>query len=297
MLQKCIPWDDNMLCTISRPKKLISGSHRSFEVFSRLSVCLSVHPSITPFSLCSHHHVIMKFSGIITNGRGDVHANGQSQRSKIKVTEIKTQFNHFRNVTPGWIHIWLWNDAQSIGEVPCCFSRSFCQISRSHGTEIVTSKIDGGPWKTIGHLFYATSSFVHHFIVIGEFKQELQSGNGQFGSKSTLFVLCDLEIWQMILKNNRAPLLCCFKFCASLHNHRWIQTGVKICKCPIWVKIGNFLCCGSVPIRLILWNVAQITPITGWCVIHHFKVKVNVRVIKVVISKCCVSAVKGCHSY
>ena len=41
--------------------------------------------------------------------------------------------------------------------------------------------------KTIGHLFYATSSFVHHFIAIGEFKLELQSGNAQSGSNSTIF--------------------------------------------------------------------------------------------------------------
>ena len=31
--------------------------------------------------------------------------------------------------------------------------------------------------KTIGHLFYATLSFLHHFIAIGEYKLELQSGN------------------------------------------------------------------------------------------------------------------------
>ena len=41
----------------------------------------------------------------------------------------------------------------------------------------VTQKFYGWPWKTIGHLFYATSSFVHHFVPIGEFKLELQSGN------------------------------------------------------------------------------------------------------------------------
>ena len=41
--------------------------------------------------------------------------------------------------------------------------------------------------KTIGHLFYATSSFVQHFVAIGEFKLELQSGNAQSGSKSTIF--------------------------------------------------------------------------------------------------------------
>ena len=31
-----------------------------------------------------------------------------------------------------------------------------------------------------GQLFYATSSFVHHFVAIGEFKLELQSGKAQF---------------------------------------------------------------------------------------------------------------------
>ena len=51
----------------------------------------------------------------------------------------------------------------------------------------VTVKFYGWPCKTIGHLFYATSSFVHHFLPIGEFKLELQSGNAQFGSKSTIF--------------------------------------------------------------------------------------------------------------
>ena len=51
----------------------------------------------------------------------------------------------------------------------------------------VTLKFDGWPWKTIGHLFYTTSSFVYHFKSIGEFKLELQSGDAQFGSKSTIF--------------------------------------------------------------------------------------------------------------
>ena len=36
----------------------------------------------------------------------------------------------------------------------------------------VTSKFDGWPSKTIGHLFYATSSFLQHFVDIGEFKLE-----------------------------------------------------------------------------------------------------------------------------
>ena len=47
----------------------------------------------------------------------------------------------------------------------------------------VTLKFDGWPLKTIGHLFYATSSYLHHSVAIGEFKLVLQSGNAQSGSK------------------------------------------------------------------------------------------------------------------
>ena len=48
------------------------------------------------------------------------------------------------------------------------------------------------PWNLmnnleIGHLFYATSIFMHHFIAICDFKLEIQSGNDQFGLKSTIF--------------------------------------------------------------------------------------------------------------
>ena len=142
----------------------------------------------------------------------------------------------------------------------------------------VTLKFDWWPWKTIGHLFCATSSFVQYFVAIGEFKLELESGNAQSGSNSTIFravwpwnltddlekqqgtssmllqalcsisyplvhsnlsyspetpnlgqilrflMPCDLENWQMTLKNNRAPLLCYFKLCASFLSHWWIQT-------------------------------------------------------------------------
>ena len=52
----------------------------------------------------------------------------------------------------------------------------------------VTLKFDRWPSKTIGHLFYAISSFVLHFIAISELKLKLQSGNAQFGSKSAIFL-------------------------------------------------------------------------------------------------------------
>ena len=158
----------------------------------------------------------------------------------------------------------------------------------------VTFKFDGWLWKTTGHLFYTTSSFVHHFKAMGVFKLKLQSGNAQFGSTSAIFlsrvtfkfdgwpwktighlfytpsnfvhhfkamnntnwsysletpnsgqnqqffVPCDLEIRRMTLKYNRAPLLCCFKLCASFRSHWWIQTRVTVRKRPIWVKFDDF---------------------------------------------------------
>ena len=59
----------------------------------------------------------------------------------------------------------------------------------------VTLKFDRWPWKTIGHLFYATSSFVLHFIAICGFKMELQYGNAKFGSKSVIF--CPVWPWPL----------------------------------------------------------------------------------------------------
>ena len=51
---------------------------------------------------------------------------------------------------------------------------------------------------------------------------------------------CDLEIWWMTLKNNRSPLLYYVQLCASFESNGWIQIGVTVRKCPIWVKIDDF---------------------------------------------------------
>ena len=104
----------------------------------RLSVCPSVRPSVTPFWLCSPHHIIMKFSGVITNDKSKVHAKGQGQRSEVKVTEVTTQPNRFRTVTPVWILIWWWNDAYSLMLLrrgALLFFKVIRQISRSHGSK------------------------------------------------------------------------------------------------------------------------------------------------------------------
>ena len=99
------------------------------------SVRLSVCPSVTPFWLCSHHRIIMEFSGVVTNDKSDVHAKGQGQRSKVKITEVNSQLSRFRTVTRVWIQISWWNDAQSLMLLrrgALLFFKVIRQISRSH---------------------------------------------------------------------------------------------------------------------------------------------------------------------
>ena len=46
---------------------------------------------------------------------------------------------------------------------------------------------------------------------------------------------CDLEIWRMTLKNNRAPFRSNIKLYVSFHHHMWIQTGATVQKRLSWV--------------------------------------------------------------
>ena len=104
----------------------------------KTSVCLSVCPSVTPFWLCSLQSIIMKFAGVVTNDKSDVHAKGQGQRSKVKVTGVTTQLNRFRTVTPVWNHMWWWNDAYSLMMLrrgALLFCKVIRQFSRSHSSK------------------------------------------------------------------------------------------------------------------------------------------------------------------
>ena len=104
----------------------------------RPSVCPSVCLSVTPFWLCSYHPIIMKFSGVITSDKSDVHAKGHGRRSKVKVTEVTTQLNRFRTVTPVGIHIWWWDDAYSLIMLrrgALLFFKVIHRISMSHGSK------------------------------------------------------------------------------------------------------------------------------------------------------------------
>ena len=83
-----------------------------------------------------------------------------------------------------------------IGQLKVTVRKRSIRIKIGNFLSRVTLKFDGWHWKTIGHLFYTTSSFVHHFKAMGEFKLELQSGNAQLGSKSAIF--CPAWPWNLM---------------------------------------------------------------------------------------------------
>ena len=139
---------------------------------------------------------------------------------------------HLFNATSSFVHHFV-----AIGEFKLELQSGNNEFgSKSTIFRAVTLRFDVWPWKTIGIFSYATSSFVHHFEAIDKFKLELQSGNAQF---RRFLEPCDLQIWWMTFKNNRAPLLCDFKLCASFCSHWWIQTWVTVRKRPIWVKFDD----------------------------------------------------------
>ena len=100
------------------------------------SVCPSVRPSVCLSHLFDYVPIIVSswnFQELLP-----VHAKGQGQRSKVKVTEVTTQLNRFRTVAPVWIHMWWWNDAYSLIMLrrgALLFFKVICQISRSHGSK------------------------------------------------------------------------------------------------------------------------------------------------------------------
>ena len=126
-------------------------------------------------------------------------------------------------------------------------------------SSLATLKFGRWPWKTIGHLFYAILSFVHHFIAIDEVKLALHSWNAQFGWKSTIFlshVTLKYERWPWIT-TGQLDLLSNIKLCASFHHHMWIQPGVTVHKRLSWVLTSVTLTFDLWPCPLawtLLWS-------------------------------------------
>ena len=95
----------------------------------------------------------------------------------------------------------------------------------------VTSKFERWPWKTTGYLFLPTSSFVHHFVAIGKFKLELQSGDAQYGSKSAVFLS------RGTLKFDRCP----WKTIEPLFYATWsfVHQFIAICEFKLELQSSN----------------------------------------------------------
>ena len=78
-----------------------------------LRTLLTVHPSVchtffTMFPSLYHHEIFR------SDYQWQTWYPCKRSRSKVKVTEVKTQLSCFRTVTPVWIHGSLWNDARSL---------------------------------------------------------------------------------------------------------------------------------------------------------------------------------------
>ena len=105
------------------------------------------------------------------------------------------KFNGWPHKTIGYLFCALFQSHQSIQTGVTVWKRSI-RVKSVNFWPLVNLKFDGWPRKTMGHLFYATLSFVYHFIAIGEFKLELQSGNAQIGAKFVLTsVTLTFDLW------------------------------------------------------------------------------------------------------
>ena len=112
------------------------------------------------------------------------------------------------------------------------------------------------PWNLTDDLEkqYGTSSML--FQALCSFSQPLVYLNWSYSPETPnlgqirwFLEPCDLEIWRMTLKNNRAPLLCCFQLCAWFPCHMWIQTRVKVRKRLGWVLT-------SVTLTFDIWQIS-----------------------------------------
>ena len=155
-------------------------------------------------------------------------------------------------------HLWEWVDAlkfdkarppsayNTIAEYVIWISNS-CRHTNSWDHKVASTQMKSQSalwlwpdWHNKGQLKFHVCKGTRQIWGIWKLRPAYSPETPNSGQKRWCFVPCDLEIWWMTLGNNRAPLLCCFKLCATFHNHQWIQTGVAVQKRPISVKFDDF---------------------------------------------------------
>ena len=104
-----VPLDVTWLCELPQMIWIFSCDQAA------LRMAISVCPSVRLWHLFDNVPIIISswnFQELLPMTKVmQVHAKGQGQKSKVKVTEVMTPFSRFRTVTLVWIHIWWWNDA------------------------------------------------------------------------------------------------------------------------------------------------------------------------------------------
>ena len=102
------------------------------------SIRLYLRPSVTPFWQCSCHGIILKFSGVITIDKRDIHAKGKGQRSRsqrsrpnVAISGLWLQFE-FTYGDEMMHKAWCY-----LGEVTYCFSRSSVKFQGHTATKII----------------------------------------------------------------------------------------------------------------------------------------------------------------
>ena len=141
---------------------------------------------------------------------------------------------------PIWVKIWRMTLKNNRAPLLCYFklyasfrSHRWIQAGVTVRKRLIWVKIDDffsrvtfqlhiWPWKTIRHLLNGTSSFVHHFVAIGDFKLELQSGNAQFGSNLTIF----RALWPCNLTYDLEKTIGHLFYSTSSFVHHFVNIGV-----------------------------------------------------------------------
>ena len=165
--------------------------------------------------------------------------------------KFKTRyFSHLRSIGP-------WKSrSKTIGSLTRCFTLMF-QIWwfwLEWVTKYCASQT--GEWQTHGHtrkdrqtrITTMSEGQIWSWVKNKANLRDLIAATGlvmllKWDSNHRFFNLCDLEIWRMALKNNRACILYYDKLCASFQIIWWNPTGVSVRKLSIRVNLAFFVQC------------------------------------------------------
>ena len=131
----------NSNALISTQREIFLAATKQLYKWYFPSVRLSVCPSVRLSHLFHHVPIIVSswnFQELLPWSKVMSMQKVKGQRSKVKVTEVNTQLNRFRTLTPVWIHIWQWNHAHSWKQHrkgALLFFKVIGLISRSHGSK------------------------------------------------------------------------------------------------------------------------------------------------------------------